>query len=252
MDENNEEGSVRGAEGSVRGAWLSQASKGWKSMTVCAEKGSVATYLDRSDAKKHLLPSASFRDGHNEGLPLPAKFGSWKSMAAVPRITGCCRGLIASLVKPHRILAASVEFLNTIKATSDEVCGRNLDAIFSPNTDSAAVRSAMNNAALLRTTQVKLALLSSDGLEVEATVSFSPYRGCADGRLEGFLLQIECIHNRADDSSEPVFLVEDFGPYASRETEDRMVLRLLRREANQTAGQENEQERQRQQGARRR
>jgi hypothetical protein len=238
-----------------RKAWLAQANKGWRSaapLDAETESNLIGRLcennleLDQTGSFQDVFESSRFKDGLNEVLPLPAKFARWKSMPVMSVITECCRGAIVSLSKPHIILAASAEFLNTLRANPNDVCGKNMDAFLSPSTDLAAIQSAIHGASLLRTTQIKLALLATDGRDVEATVSLSPHRAYKDGRLEGCLLQIESV-----DHVTPVFLVEDFGRCASAVKTDREVHRQLRREANQTAGKENEQERQRQQGARR-
>ena len=200
-----------------------------------------------------LFDNTGLKDGLNHELPLPAKFTKWRSMPFLPVETRCCRGAIVSLIEPYKVMAASAEFLRTIQLASDDVCGRHIDDLVGPSTETLSIHSAIKNTSMLHTTQVRLALVGGGGHVIDVTASFLPYRGCSDSRLTGCLLQIDCVHHPITGCGQPVFIVEDFGIASLRvpQPKVRTAQRQLRRAANQTAGMENEEERQRQQVAKR-
>ncbi len=213
--------------------------------------------LDSSCAGDDPFDGSTFRESFNETLPSPSKFSRSEPLQFAPMETRCCRGVIVSLVKPHKILAVAADILNMAEFTSGQICGRSINVLFGPRTDVSSVNAAIKNTALGQSSTIDTVLSSSTGADLHVTATLSPYHRPSDGSLGGCLLQIDCIHVPDVESCEPakslkpVFLLEDFcllsDPSTSLQPSPKSALqRRLRREANLAAGLENEAERRRQ------
>ena len=179
-----------------------------------------------------------------QSLPCPSKFTRTIITSIDDRDATCCQGAIVSLVKPHRILSVSTDFMLAFQLHCDQLRGRSISALFGPRTDVGLLNAAIKNTSHLCATEVKTVLYTSTGVEVALTAMLRPYCNASDGSLGGCLLQIVSIQTEDEGT---VFLVEDLGapsaPPAQRAGE-----RRLQREARRATGRDNEAERRRQEG----
>ena len=193
--------------------------------------------IDQSLPGSRPFDDASLKQSFNEALPAPIKFNKVSTPDTCH--TSCGHGAIVSLLKPHKILAASNEFLNTVGFTSSQICGRSISSVFGPRTDTVRIMAAIKNTGHLETTEVNTVLYASNGREVDLCASFSPYFKSSEAHLGGCLLQIHFIQSGDAGNSHPVYILEDFGlasefrPLASPKHASE---RLLRREANLATG----------------
>jgi hypothetical protein len=93
---------------------------------------------------------------------------------------------ILSLVKPHKILSISSDFLGF---GAEEMMGRSLNLLHGPNTDAKALTGAIKNAGLLSSTKISTTLYSRDGSELCINASCVPYFD-EGGALAGCKLQL--------------------------------------------------------------
>ena len=208
--------------------------------------------IDSSFSCEVLFDDKSLRGSFNECLPSPSKFTRHKSMAYSCMDDKCCSGAIISILKPHKIITVSTEFLNTIEFSSSQICGRSIGVLFGPRTDTSSFTAAIKNTGLCQSATIDTILNTSAGADLRVTASFSPYRRPSDRSLGGCLLQIDCIHHGDESSPEPVLLLDDFTalPDSASPSTRTAQQRRLRREANLAAGRDNEAERRRQQRGR--
>jgi hypothetical protein len=208
--------------------------------------------VDVSSPVDDIFDDKSFRGNFNDFLPPPSKFSRSKSMAYSLDGQTCCSGAIVSILKPHKILTVSTEFLNATVYNSSQICGRNINVLFGPKTDVSSLNSAIKNTGCGQSTTIDTVLSTSAGSDLHVTATFSPYHRPSDRSLGGCLLQIDCINCGDADSYDAVLLLDDFSMLsdATMPSPKSMQQRRQRREANLAAGLENEAERRRQQQGR--
>ena len=196
--------------------------------------------LEPSSSKK-IFSEESMQHSINETFPPPSKFSRART---TPLETRCCQGAVLSLLKPHKIIAASDEVLHIVGFTSDQILSRSIQALTGPKTDMIELSAAIKNTGHMQTVQISTVLYTSSGQELEVTATLSPYVNVLSGSLGGCVLRIDCIRD-----GEGTFLLEDFGSMASRDVAcppqsaaDAAARRRCRRQANAATGLENESE----------
>ena len=206
--------------------------------------------IDQSLPGSRPFDDASLKQSFNEALPAPIKFNKVSTPDTCH--TSCGHGAIVSLLKPHKILAASNEFLNTVGFTSSQVCGRSISSIFGPRTDTVRIMAAIKNTGHLETTEVNTVLYASNGREVDLCATLRPHLVTSGRGIGGCLLQIRFIRcGQGPEAPGPVFILEDFGldlanPAPGSPKADSDALRRRRRAANAVTGIETDAERSRQ------
>ena len=149
-------------------------------------------------------------DGILDCLPPPCKFSRFRMKSSAPLENCCCQGAMISLLKPHKIIAASAEFLRTVGFTSDQIRSRTIRALVGPNTDMSELSAAIKNAGHMHSTQINTTLYTSCGTELEVTATLSPHVNVLSGSLGGCVLRIDSVRDGAGTSC-PAFFLEDFG-----------------------------------------
>ena len=200
--------------------------------------------LEPSSSKK-IFSEESMQHSINETFPPPSKFSRART---TPLETRCCQGAVLSLLKPHKIIAASDEFLHTVGFTSDQILSRSIQALTGPKTDMIELSAAIKNTGHMQAVQISTVLYTSSGQELEVTATLSPYVNVLSGSLGGCVLRIDCIRDGAGTSC-PAFLLEDFGAMdlgggarPPQSAADAAARRRQRRQANAATGLENESE----------
>ena len=97
------------------------------------------------------------------GLPPPSKFKRPTPVDFDDPAVKCCSGAIISLVKPHKFLSVSTEFLNIMNYEPKALHCRGISILFGPNTDPTVFNAAIKDTALLRTTQIQSVLYTCSG-----------------------------------------------------------------------------------------
>ena len=196
-------------------------------------------YLElEPSSSREIFSEESMQQCMNETFPPPSKFSRARSSSSAPLETRCCQGAVLSLLKPHKIIAASDEFLHTVGFTSDQILSRSIQALVGPKTDMIELSAAIKNTGHMQAAQISTVLYTSCGRELEMTVTLSPYVNVLSGSLGGCVLRIDCIRDGAGTSS-PAFLLEDFGAMAlgsgalsPQSAADAAARRRRRRQAN--------------------
>jgi hypothetical protein len=152
----------------------------------------------------------NFRENFNDSLPFPSKFSRSEFMPSIPIDANCCRGAIVSLLKPHKILAVAPDISSITNFSSGQICGRSINVLFGPDTDFVTLNAAIKNTAHGQSSTFDTILFTSTGADLHVTATLSPYHR-TDRSLGGCLIQIDCIHLPDMESSEPVFILDDFG-----------------------------------------
>jgi hypothetical protein len=164
--------------------------------------------FDPNCASEDPFSASKFRENFNGELPPPSKFS--RSESTQTEI--CCRrGAIVSLLQPHKILAVAPDILSIAEFSSSQIRGRSINVLFGPRADVAPLNSAIKNTAHGQSSTIDTVLCTSAGADLHVTVTFSPYHRPTDRCLGGCRLQIDCIHFPDQESSEPVFILDDFG-----------------------------------------
>ena len=206
-------------------------------------------YLElESSTSKEFFSEENMQQCMNETFPPPFKFSRARSNLSPPLETRCCQGAVLSLLKPHKIIAASDEFLRIVGFTSDQILSRSIQALVGPKTGMVELSAAIKNTGHMQTAQINTILYTSCGRELEVTATLSPYVNVLSGSLGGCVLRIDCIRDGAGTSS-PAFLLEDFGAMAlgsgalsPQSAADAAARLRQRRKANSATGLENESE----------
>ena len=200
------------------------------------------SFLELEDSKTGGLYNDSIQQSMNDHLPPPSKFSRDQLFSSAP--LKAFQGAVVSLLKPHKIIAASEEFLHTVGLTSDQILGRSIQVLVGPKTDTIELSAAIKNTGHMQVAQINTILYTSSGQELEVTATLLPYVNVLSGSLGGCVLRIDCIRD-----GEGTFLLEDFGSMASRDVAcppqsaaDAAARRRCRRQANAATGLENESE----------
>ena len=205
-------------------------------------------YLElEPSSSKEIFSEESMQQCMNETFPPPSKFSRARSSLSAQLETRCCQGAVLSLLKPHKIIAASKEFLHTVGFTSDQILSRSIQALLGPKTGMVELSAAIKNTGHMQAAQINTILYTSCGRELEVTATLSPYVNVLSGSLGGCVLRIDCIRDGA--GSSPAFLLEDFGAMGlgggarpPQSAADAAAQGRQRRQANAATGLENESE----------
>ena len=186
----------------------------------------------------------SFKKSLNEELPFPCKF----KRNQPEEVPSCRHGVMISLINPHAVLAASDGFLEMTGFCSSQVCGRSINTVFGPKTNTSEILAAIKNTSRLETTELNTVLYTSSGREIDLCAAVSPLYGKSGDCLRGCLLRINFINCAGRDAGSPILILEDFTCASTSDTPPLLKneSQRWRREANLMTGMENDAERRRQ------
>ena len=173
------------------------------------EEGAENSLLDNALADlsvHHVESNLTF----NPILPSPIKFARKKILSTGTFTQFCCHGILLSLIKPHKIIEVSADFLRLFGFNSNQIRGHSLMALFGPLTNSISVSAAIKNTGNLLSSEMKTILYASSGQELNISATFVPFKNTLDGSIGGCLMRVDYVFSVESGDKGNIFLVDDF------------------------------------------